>query len=83
MQNKEADYRWMWMEAKRRLQLIVRDSERQSAEHVTEKVSIAGATLYPHEARDILEMVFYPLEQENYFGAGWADEYLEIREEPI
>lgn len=82
MSNKEVDYRRMWMEAKRRLQLIAHDSERQSAEHVTEKVSIAGVTLYPHEARDILEMVFYPLEQEDYFGADWADVYLKRREEP-
>ena len=57
MPNKEADYRWMWMTAKRRLML--------AAEGKVKSESIGS-----YAAQDALRML-EAIEQQEYFGSDW------------
>ena len=70
MPNKEADYRWMWMTAKRRLIL--------AAEGKVKSESIGS-----YAAQDALRML-EAIEQQEYFGSDWDAGWLPGgEEEPV
>lgn len=57
MSNKETDYRWMWMEAKRRLMLVAAGK-------------IKSEDMGSYAAQDALRML-EAIEQQEYFGEDW------------
>ena len=57
MSNKETDYRWMWMEAKRRLMLVAAGK-------------IKSEDMGSYAAQDALRML-EAIEQKEYFGEDW------------
>lgn len=57
MSNKETDYRWMWMEAKRRMMLVT-DGKVKSKD------------MGSYAAQDALRML-EAIEQQEYFGSDW------------
>ena len=57
MSNKETDYRWMWMEAKRRMMLVT-DGKVKSKD------------MGSYAAQDALRML-EAIEQQEYFGSAW------------
>lgn len=57
MSNKETDYRWMWMEAKRRLMLVAAGK-------------IKPENMGSYAAQDALRML-EAIEQQEYFGSDW------------
>lgn len=57
MSNKETDYRWMWMEAKRRLMLVAAGK-------------IKSEDMGSYAAQDALRML-EAIEQHEYFGEDW------------
>lgn len=57
MSNKETDYRWMWMEVKRRMMLVA-DGKVKSKD------------MGSYAAQDALRML-EAIEQQEYFGSDW------------